>query len=147
MFRTLRKIKNDSSPRPWPVSRFCQGRQRRGHVLIKNDAQTLLEYAILTGIVATVLVAMSPPLRRSLQSLIRVTSDQLAMQNESDQSEIRNLVTGSFLYLQETASDFNKNDHTIEAGSGVTKYTFDEGERTRQRGFTALEMYNKHEEY
>lgn len=51
-----------------------------------HNGQTLLEYVILAGIVAAVLVAMGPMLKRSVQSIVKITADQLAPQNESEQT-------------------------------------------------------------
>lgn len=57
-----------------------------------NAAQTLLEYVMLVGIIVLVMTAMAPYLRRSLQSLIKTTADQLANQQEADQFNAGRLV-------------------------------------------------------
>ena len=60
--------------------------------LKKPNGQTLLEYLVLIGIVTTVVVVLTPYMKRSIQSIVKVTADQLGTQTNSDQG-----VTGSYL--------------------------------------------------
>jgi len=52
--------------------------------MANRTAQTLLEYAIMVGVTAVVITAMSPLLKRGIQSVIKGAADQLAPQNESE---------------------------------------------------------------
>ncbi len=49
-------------------------------------AQTLMEYAILLGMVTIVLIAMSPLLRRGVQGMVRTVADQVGVQKNSEQA-------------------------------------------------------------
>ena len=51
----------------------------------RENAQTFLEYSLLIGIVVAVLMAMAPMLRRSTQAMIKVVSDQVGDQVNSEQ--------------------------------------------------------------
>ena len=48
--------------------------------------QSILEYVLLISMVALILGAMTPMVRRSIQSVVKTTADQLRPQNEADQS-------------------------------------------------------------
>jgi hypothetical protein len=50
-----------------------------------HKGQTLLEYMILIGLVLMALVFMGTDIKRTLQSLIKVTADQIGNQAEADQ--------------------------------------------------------------
>lgn len=45
-----------------------------------------MEYVLLMSMVALVLVAMTPMLRRGIQAIVKETADQLAPQNFAEQS-------------------------------------------------------------
>ena len=47
--------------------------------------QTILEYIIIVGIVAVVLSYMGTSIKRGVQSLVKVTADQVGNQQDSDQ--------------------------------------------------------------
>ncbi len=53
--------------------------------LKKIKAQTLLEYLILIGIVTVVLFAMYHAVKRGIQSVIKITADQIGNQQRADQ--------------------------------------------------------------
>ena len=57
--------------------------ERRGK--IEESGQTLIEYATVVALVAAVLIAMTPLVRRGTQGMIRTVADQIGEQNESDQ--------------------------------------------------------------
>ena len=50
-----------------------------------GKAQTLLEYLILIGIITVVLFAMYHGVKRGVQSVIKVTADQIGNQQRADQ--------------------------------------------------------------
>ena len=54
---------------------------------INSKAQTLLEYLILIGIVTVVLFAMYHAVKRGIQSVIKITADQIGNQQRADQKE------------------------------------------------------------
>jgi hypothetical protein len=51
----------------------------------KNSAQTFLEYAMLVSVVVAVLISLTPLLRRGVQGMIRVVSDQVGNQSGAEQ--------------------------------------------------------------
>ncbi len=52
---------------------------------MKNQGQTILEYVMLLGLVTIVLVYMSVDMKRAVQSMVKVTADQLGNQVNADQ--------------------------------------------------------------
>ena len=48
-------------------------------------AQTFLEYMLVFGVVASVLVAMTPLLKRSTQGLVKVVADHVGNQKNAEQ--------------------------------------------------------------
>ncbi len=50
-----------------------------------KKGQTILEYMILLGIVVLAIFYMGPAFKRGLQSLIKVTADQIGNQSQADQ--------------------------------------------------------------
>lgn len=53
---------------------------------LKNSrAQTLLEYLILVGIITVVLFAMYHGVKRGVQSVVKITADQIGNQQKADQ--------------------------------------------------------------
>ena len=52
-----------------------------------TKAQTLLEYLILIGIVTVVLFAMYHAVKRGIQSVIKISADQIGNQQRADQRE------------------------------------------------------------
>ena len=57
----------------------------RGKRYCRDSAQTFVEYTILLGIVVTVLLAMSPMLKRGSQGLVKTVADQIGNQQAADQ--------------------------------------------------------------
>jgi len=55
--------------------------------------QTFIEYTILIGILVTVLVAMTPMIRRGTQSMVKLVADQVGSQRNSEQ------IGGRFGYM------------------------------------------------
>jgi len=50
-----------------------------------TKAQSLIEYAIVIGIISIVLMAMGPMIQRGIQSMVRMTADQIGNQQCSEQ--------------------------------------------------------------
>ena len=50
-----------------------------------HSAQILLEHVLLIGVVLLALIAMGPMMRRTLQSVIKITADEIGAQKDSDQ--------------------------------------------------------------
>src|SRR3990167_6310436 len=55
-------------------------------IMHAKHGQSLLEYVILISIVGAVLVAMGPYMKRGVQAVVKVTADQLANQEQAEQS-------------------------------------------------------------
>ncbi len=53
--------------------------------------QTILEYMLLIGFVVLAIFYMGPALKRGLQSLIKVTADQIGNQADADQTVKRRI--------------------------------------------------------
>ena len=50
-----------------------------------NKGQTVVEYIVLIGIITVALFYMGPLFKRGVQSLVKVTSDQIGAQQNADQ--------------------------------------------------------------
>jgi Flp pilus assembly pilin Flp len=56
-----------------------------GKKMCARRGQTILEYTIIVGIVSVVLFYMGTGVKRGVQSLVKVTADQVGNQQNSDQ--------------------------------------------------------------
>ena len=52
----------------------------------QQSAQILLEHILLIGVVTIALITMTPMIRRTVQSVIKVTADEIGAQKNSDQN-------------------------------------------------------------
>jgi len=84
-------------------------------------AQTLLEYVIIIGIVTLVLMAMAPRMKRGIQAIIKVTADQMAVQENSDQSADRE--TGHMVKSYTNSVSFTQTQIT-QRGNNVVEYIY-----------------------
>lgn len=72
---------------------------------MKSKAQSMLEYAVLVGIIALALAGMSLYFRRGIQAAIKVAADEIGNQSEAEETDpnkgtktaslIQTLVSGS----------------------------------------------------
>ena len=56
--------------------------------LRSRSGQTVVEYILLIGIVTVALTVMGPFFKRGLQSMVKVTSDQIGDQKNADQDVV-----------------------------------------------------------
>ena len=134
MFRNLKKNFHQNYTSPV----YHRGKTER-------EAQTFLEYAILISVVAAALVAMSPGIRRSIQSILKVTSDQLALQNEADQ--VFNLEKGGWVSFQNQVTHSNRVTERRETPSGTPLYRINQVDETHQNVQVMLELLNTQGQY
>ncbi len=106
----------------------------------RTNGQTLVEYVILISIVAAAFVAMSPYMKRGIQAVIKVTSDQLAPQKNSDIS-IDPKKRG-YLLQSLTAMGFAK-DKELRESYTSKEYIYNELEATHSSSATALGVTEK----
>jgi len=101
----------------------------------KNDAQTLLEYLILIGIVTTAIVTMGPVVRRGIHSTIKITADQIGQQNLAEQSydELSGHLINSF-----TTTRKNKDTVLVERDGGITEMQY--GDRLESETDTLINL-------
>ena len=85
-----------------------------------EDGQTFVEYGLLLGIVVSVLIAVSPMVRRATQGMVKLVSDQIGNQVNAEQDG------GSQGYLEDsyTLSQVDARKRTIEY-LGETEFIFD----------------------
>ena len=86
-----------------------------------SRAQTLLEYVIIIGIVTLVLMAMAPRMKRGIQAIIKVTADQMAVQEDSDQTADRE---AGHLVRSYTNTDSFTQTQIIQREGNVTQYIY-----------------------
>jgi Flp pilus assembly pilin Flp len=85
------------------------------------DAQSLIEYTIVLGLIAAVLIAMTPMVKRVNQSMIQVVSDQIGNQQAADQR----FNSGGYLVHSYTAVEQHTNHGTRE-DFGQIQYLYDD---------------------
>ena len=85
-------------------------------------AQGVLEYIMLIGIIVVALIAMTQAIKRGAQSIIKEGADQLAAQQNADQSFSNK--TG-YLDSQNTASADDRQKQIIER-VGIINYVQDD---------------------
>ncbi len=80
--------------------------------------QSVIEYILLIGMLVTVLYVMAPAFKRAMQSVIKVTADQVGVQLNADQ-EFNS--TSSFLNRSETNTVLSF-DRTTLSQNYATRY-------------------------
>jgi len=73
--------------------------------MLARRGQTILEYTMIIGIVTVALVFMGTSIKRGMQSLVKVTSDQVGNQQNSDQ-DFNDVQQG---YMEESLSQTQEN--------------------------------------
>ena len=76
--------------------------------------QSILEYTIIIGIVTVVLFYMGTGVKRGVQSLVKVTADQVGSQQNSDQDF--NDATQGYLVSSNSFQQQSKGKQVIEEG-------------------------------
>ncbi|MDE1921240.1 MAG: hypothetical protein KGJ09_05470 [Candidatus Omnitrophica bacterium] len=93
-------------------------------MVFTRNAQTIVEYAILVSLVMVALYYMGTGIKRGVQSLVKVTADQVGSQQNADQ-DFTNPQTGFMLasntQMGATTGDWNAETGYIN-GSGVTHF-------------------------
>ena len=82
--------------------------------MLARRGQTILEYTIIVGIVAVVLSYMGVTIKRGLQSLVKVTADQVGNQQNADQ-DFNDAMQGYMLGTNAQAQE-NRNNQKLETG-------------------------------
>ena len=120
---------------PYLTSRGKQryhGLARGASILSKlrpeNKAQTILEYVTLIGIITVVMVTITPYLKRSVQSVVKVTADQMGVQNAADQTDPKVDQKSSYIVEAFTSTKVSNDKQLREIPGGKTQYIY--GDRT-----------------
>ena len=76
---------------------------------MKNKSQSILEYAIVLGVVIVALSAMSLYFRRGIQSVIKVAADEVGNQSDSEEIDpLKGVKTSSAIIRQSNATQRNR---------------------------------------
>ena len=90
-------------------------RQRKGR------GQTFIEYTLLIGVFVVVLVAMTPMVRRVIQSMVKLVADQVGNQVNAEQH------LGQSGYLVSSYSDIKADTRTrTKETSGIVEYIYND---------------------
>lgn len=93
--------------------------------MLKDKGQSIIEYTIIVGIVSVVLFYMGTGIKRGVQSLIKVTADQVGNQENSDQDF--NDTHQGYMEGSNSLTDQSNNKQRHEFGyiqsNGVGTYT------------------------
>ncbi len=107
--------------------------------ITQSKAQSLLEYVILLGVVATVLFAMFTGVKRGIQGVIRITADQVGNQQNAEQ-----IVTPTSGYLTEsyslTRTNNNKENRELVGNFG---YFYNDASNTTSNSLINLGFTNR----
>ena len=83
----------------------------------------MLEYVVVLGVVVVILFSMTPMLKRGIQSLVKVTADQIGVQENADQDfESNSYLVSSNIF----AYSITKKDKRDDAGTITYTYPGDE---------------------
>ncbi len=104
-----------------------------------NNAQSILEYSLVLGLVAMVLSTMGPLIQRSLKGMIMLTADQIGLQANSDQKFQDNAAmvgTNSFVNVSIKKDSYERvgiftyeyEDSSYMTSSSLINMGFQEGE-------------------
>ena len=115
------------------------------------QAQVLLEYIIIIGIVTIVLFAMFHAAKRGIQSVVKITADQVGNQQSADQ--VSGVPTGNafnpdlsaisgYLVEMNSATQANNRKQTKE-NAGDISYIYDESVLTVTNSVTNLGFSNR----
>lgn len=96
--------------------------------MINNQAQTILEYVLLIGIATLALVFMGTDMRRGIQSVVKVTADQLGNQVNSDQDFSQR--SGQGVLSRSTSNVAQSQRKSTRQAGGVITYDQEETTQT-----------------
>lgn len=85
-------------------------------------AQTLTEYSMVLGIIVLVTTAMVPMIKRSAQSMIKLTADQIGIQENGEQRAFISNETQGYLESANSAMKISA-DKTTRDFLGKQSYT------------------------
>ena len=102
--------------------------------IFQNSAQSILEYSLLLGMVVVVLITMSPGVKRSIQSMVKLTADQIGTQQNAEQ-----IVTPESGYLiSSTALIQSISNKQVSETFGDITYNLDDRTVTNETTGTSL---------
>ena len=110
--------------------------------MFTRRGQSILEYTIIVGIVTVVLFYMGTGIKRGVQSLVKVTADQVGNQQNSDQDF--NDVQQGYMVASNSVTEQSQNKQTTElgyipqSGNGIylTNTAFNESTETMSNTIT-----------
>ena len=102
-----------------------------------HGGQTLLEYIVLVSIVAAALGVMSPLFKRGIQSIVKVTADQMAPQNESEQDPESGYLVNAFTSRRETS------EKIVHDVLDIKEYIFNDISNETSQSLTNLGFTNR----
>lgn len=101
--------------------------KRERQKFTKKDAQTIVEYSIMIGLVVLIMFAMNPMIKRVTQTMIRTVSDQIGSQQNAEQL----FNAGGFTMGTNIATSAIQ-DKTIREFLGTTNYIYSDAVFTGQ---------------
>ncbi len=115
-----------------------------------NRAQSLLEYVVLIGVVATAFIFISVFFKRGINGMIKVTADQIGVQANSDQFPDPKYgsnadLTRGYLVSSDTASQLSTQKQSVE-NFGTFNYAVDDRVETQSNSLVNLGFTNRAEQ-
>lgn len=102
--------------------------------LHERAAQSLVEYSVVLGIVALVLMTMRVTFQRGLQGMIKTVADQIGVQNNAEQ--LVTTETGRMMYSNTNSqSAFEKNERDF---MGERSFTYNDRTDAKTESLTNL---------
>ncbi len=118
----VRKFSVTQRRRSFPIKDFLR---KKGMLKFerfdKRDAQIMVEYSLVIGLVIVMLVSMLPILTRMTQSMVKVVADQVGNQANSDQEFGK---TGHL--VSEYASTRSNTNKYLDQQADVITYRYDD---------------------
>ena len=106
-----------------------------------RHGQTFIEYTILIGVLVTVLFAMSPMMRRGVQSMVKVMADQVGTQRNAEQlgGKFGHMINSTS--LSQTRQNVESWERLGEIGKDYhTDRTFTQSSTFLNQGWTEREL-------
>ena len=86
---------------------------------MRNRSQSILEYAVILGVVITALLAMSLYFRRGIQSVIKVAADEAGDQEYAEEIDpFKGVKVSSLIGRQSRSTQVNK---ALSGGSRISE--------------------------
>ena len=106
----------------------------------RQQGQTFIEYSLMLGILVSVLIVMTPMMRRGIQGMVKVVADQVGTQQNAEQQGGRFGQLINSTTLTRTLQDIESRDWMgIKSKAYIKDQAFTQSSVYMNQGFTEKE--------